>query len=158
MKSQLWLAWALVVCIRIRCTKRLWTSPTRTIIFLSRLLPQAMLLPRMVLADLYHSYPAAFATYIMPAGGVEKLQQFWQLQKQHPAFRLHPQVAKSSFDATRNIPLQLHGDVVPNAYLVHVGQPACRGVRDDRGFFSNYHLVLWLPGRWSLASSRPPGC
>lgn len=70
--------------------------------------PQAMLLPHVVFADLFHSYPAAFAKYMLPDGGEQKLKAFWKLQQTHPAWRRHPIVSKSSFDAEHTIPLQLH--------------------------------------------------
>ncbi|CAE7458459.1 unnamed protein product [Symbiodinium sp. CCMP2592] len=75
---------------------------------------QTMLLPHVVFSDLYHSYPAAFAKFMMPSGGISKLKEFWRLQKAgHPAWRNHPIVSKRSFDAEHTLPLQLHGDGTP---------------------------------------------
>ncbi|CAE7677342.1 unnamed protein product [Symbiodinium sp. CCMP2592] len=75
---------------------------------------QTMLLPHVVFSDLYHSYPAAFAKFMMPSGGIQKLKEFWRLQKAgHPAWRNHPIVSKKSFDAEHTLPLQLHGDGTP---------------------------------------------
>ena len=70
-------------------------------------------LAHVVLSDLYHSYPAAFTKYMLPNGGSQKLKEFWQPQKGHPAWRLHPIVSKRSFDAEHTLPLQLHGDGTP---------------------------------------------
>ena len=71
---------------------------------------QTMLLPHVVFSDLFHHYPDAFQQYVCASD--RTLVEFWQLQKQHPAYPGHP-VSQAGFQASNSIPLAMHGDGTP---------------------------------------------
>ena len=72
---------------------------------------QSLLLPHVVFADIFHRYPLAFRKFLVPNTTV--LQEFWSLQRGHPAFAGHPVVDQPSFQPAKTVPLSCHGDGTP---------------------------------------------
>ena len=72
---------------------------------------QAMLLPHALFSTIYHHYPNAWRQIMLP--NVDKVREFWTLQKVHPAFRQHPVLQSCPHFAQKMVPLALHGDGTP---------------------------------------------
>ena len=72
---------------------------------------QMMLLPHLVFSQIYHCYEKAWDKIILPSQ--QRLKDFWNLQKKHPAYEGHPVLASNSQFATKMIPLAFHGDGTP---------------------------------------------
>ena len=72
---------------------------------------QMMLLPHEIFSTLYHSYKEAWSSMICPS--TERLREFWNLQKQHPAYSCHPVLLANEKFTSKLVPLALHGDGTP---------------------------------------------
>ena len=83
-------------------------------------LTQHVLLPHELFAALFHSYPSIWHKSIMP--DVDRLERFWQLNSDHPAFR-DSEIRHIRGYSRLVIPLSMHGDGVP---ITGVGKSWCQ--------------------------------
>jgi hypothetical protein len=72
---------------------------------------QMMLLPHEMFSTLFHSYKEAWSSMICPS--TDRLQEFWQLQKKHPAYSNQPVLLANQQFRSKLVPLALHGDGTP---------------------------------------------
>ena len=72
---------------------------------------QAMLLPHVQFSAIFHKYKAAWQKMILP--NQDKLKEFWNLQKAHPACLEHPVLNSTRGFERKMAPLALHGDGTP---------------------------------------------
>jgi hypothetical protein len=71
---------------------------------------QTIMLPHEVFATLFHNYPKAWQSTILPKP--EMLECFWDSQADHPAMNGHPMTSKPDYKS-KCLPIGLHGDEVP---------------------------------------------
>ena len=81
-----------------------------------RAVPQEMLLPHLVVAELYEAYPDEFSTRLLGSDGLgdtSRLQSFWEsMEQRHPGVRGNAMLDVASWQQCF-IPLAVHGDGVP---------------------------------------------
>jgi hypothetical protein len=71
---------------------------------------QAITLPHVLFATLYHDYPSTWRKRICPS--MEVLVEFWQAAKNHPQMKDHPLLSQEDYQE-KAIPLAMHGDGTP---------------------------------------------
>lgn len=71
---------------------------------------QSVLLPHEMFASLYHDYPEAWKTYIVP--DIATLSMFWAAARHHPQLASHPLLQRNQYEKLA-VPLGIHGDGVP---------------------------------------------
>ena len=71
---------------------------------------QAIMLPHMLFATIYHDYPSTWRKRICPSS--EVLVEFWQTAKNHPQMKDHPLLSQENYQE-KAVPLAMHGDGTP---------------------------------------------
>jgi hypothetical protein len=71
---------------------------------------QAIILPHVWFADMYHNHPDAFKSRVAP--GEASLERWWHDMESHPIMRSNPFEGRPEY-RQRCIPIRIHGDAVP---------------------------------------------
>ena len=72
---------------------------------------QAMLLPHELFSTIYHQYPQAWRQIMLPSQN--RLEEFWELQRNHPAYHAHSVLSTCRNFHKKMLPLAFHGDGTP---------------------------------------------
>ena len=72
---------------------------------------QSMLLPHILFSTIYHQYPQAWSQMMLPS--LDRLKEFWKLQRAHPQYQSHPVLQSCPNFDQKMLPLAFHGDGTP---------------------------------------------
>ena len=99
---------------------------------------QAIILPHVMFSDLYHQYPKAWKTKVVPS--VENLEGFWAAMEGHPLLETSGLRARDGGYKRNGVPLRIHGDDVP---ITGVGKTWCKMTSVWSWSFRDQSTSLW---------------